>query len=97
MFKNLYLEFKRILPLLLIILAAIIAFGDVSQLQVQLYQLSMIAFVIAFMHFVRSWLFPYINLGEMISYTKYNAIASAMVFTAMLLFLLGIIYIGVVK
>jgi cytochrome bd-type quinol oxidase subunit 2 len=95
--NKLWSELVRIFPLLLIILAAIVVFGDVSQLQVQLYQLSMVAFVIIAFHIARQVLFPYIDIKEIVAYTKYNAIASAMVFVGMLIFIIVIIYMGVIK
>jgi hypothetical protein len=94
--KNILYELKRVFPLLVAILLAMIVFQDSSQINVQLYALSMVAFVVVFFHIARQWLFPYINLGELVNIAKRNPISSAIVFASIIAFLIAVIHVTVI-
>jgi hypothetical protein len=94
--KNILHELKRVFPLLVAILLAMIVFQDSSQINVQLYALSMVAFVVVFFHIARQWMFPYIDLEELVNIAKRNQISSAIIFASIIAFLIAVIHVTVI-
>ena len=94
--KNMLYDLKRMFPFLVAILSSIIIFQDSSQISVQLYALSMVAFVTMFFHIARQWMFPYIDLGEIVMICKQSPIASAIIFASVIAFLIAVIHVTVI-
>lgn len=80
--RTLGYELYRLWPLLAIIAAALILLGDVAQLAVQLYTLSMVAMVVAVVHLIRKALFPYVDLSTLVSRAKDSPAGAAIVYAA---------------
>lgn len=90
-------EILRVLPLLFIILLSVGIFGDIEHLNMQLYQMSMVGLVIIIFHVTRKSLFPYLDLEEHEERAKKNAIGSAIVYAATMMFLAIMIYVSVIQ
>lgn len=96
--KKVWEEFKRVLPLIAIILIAIFIFGDVEQLIVQLYKLSSVAMVVVAVNIVRQWLFPYIDLKKIVKHasSSQDKLPAAIIFAAVMAFIIAFICISVI-
>lgn len=90
-------EIKRIFPLLIVILISIFLFSDAAQLEIQMYQLSMVAFVIIIMHCVRQFLFPYLSMMHLYYIARKEPIACALMFMSVMVLLSVMIIISVVR
>lgn len=82
MLKTLLYEVRRIWPLLAVIVAALVVFGDAAHLAVQIYSLSMAALVLITAHLMRKSLFKYADMSELVERAKKSAIGSAIVFAS---------------
>jgi hypothetical protein len=90
-------EIFRIWPLLLIIALALVILGDMAQLAVQLYRLSMVALVLIATHLIRKALFPYLNLQAFTVSAKESPTGSGLFVLALFVLLSTIIYVAVLQ
>ena len=90
-------ELKKVWPIILLIGLAVIVFGDVSQIMMQLYTLSMTMFVLLAIYLVRRWLFPSISLTELAEAAKKSSTGAAIVYAAIIIFMVVILVITVGK
>jgi hypothetical protein len=88
-------ELIRIWPLLAIIALALVILGDVAQLAVQLYRLSMVALVLIAAHLIRKALFPYLDLKTFTGKAKETASGAGMVVLALFALLAVIVCVAV--
>ena len=84
MLKKFKQELIRIAPLLIVIALAIFIVKDYSQIMIQVYGLSMVAVSLIVFHYVRQFLFPYINLSDYAKKALESPVASAIVFAALI-------------
>lgn len=97
MLWNLFNEVKRHWPGLLVISVALMIFGDLSQLAVQVYTMSMVSLVIMFSHITRKSLMPYLKLEESVLRASKSAGGAGLVFLGGCILLSTIIFVTVVK
>jgi len=91
MFKSIQKELRRMWPLLTIALLSVFLLGDHAQFVVQLYRLSMASMVIMAAHLIRSALFPYLDLSEIVDRAGDSPIGSGLVWIGMVALLVAII------
>lgn len=89
--KNLWYETRRIWPILLVIAAAVFWLGDVAQLKVQVYTLSMVGLVVWASHLVRKAMFPYLDMSTMVRKGSESPVGAAIIFAAVIALLSVII------
>lgn len=90
-------EAKRLWPMIAVVLAGVLVFGDTAQLAVQLYQLSMVGLVVIVFHVGRKTLFPYLDLSRFCETAEENGIGSGLVVLGMFLFLAAMIVAATVR
>lgn len=97
MFKNIFNEIKRYFPLAFIMAWAIWKFNDGSNIWVQLYQLSMVAFVVIAVNMIRQMLFPFVRFYELYQEAKKEPLASAIVIASFVAFFIAMMHAAVIK
>jgi uncharacterized membrane protein len=96
-FQRLKEEFKRTWLLLLVTIIPIALFAEAPQIISVVIVLSMISFVLWVIHMQRQWMWPYLNLGDFVNRAKNSAVASAIVFATVVLFMMLVVWLAVAK
>jgi len=90
-------ETKKIWVIPFIIALAVVIFGDVSQIKLQLYTLSMSLFVLLALYVVRRWMFPEVSLTKLSKKASQSSIGAAIVFASVIFFVVMILLVTVAK
>jgi len=97
MFKKIINEVVRYSPLVFIMTWAVWKFEDNSQLYIQLYQLSMTAFLVIVANIIRQVLFPYVRFYDLYRKARDNSLSSAIVIASFVFFMIAIIVVSTVR
>jgi hypothetical protein len=80
-------ELKRILPLIIVVAIAFIVFKGLTQVALQLYEMSMVCVTVFVAHWVRKKLWPYASMEALVKKSEENPVAASIVFASIMLFL----------
>lgn len=97
MLRTILYELRRLWPLLAVVALALLVFGDMAQLAVQLYTLSMAALVLIVAHLVRRSLFPYADLSDLVRIAKHSPGAAAAVFLGIVALIISLLFVATAR